>query len=61
MFEHKTVGATRARRSLDPHATLRLKRREPQARARGFFSSMTCGVREFAYLFIDVINGRYDR
>jgi hypothetical protein len=62
MFEPNTVGgAPRVRRSLDPPAAFRLPRPEPPARMFGFLSSMTGGVRELAYLVVDVVRGRYDR
>ncbi len=62
MFEPKTLGgAVRGHRSLDSHSAFLLKRPASPGRTRGFFTSVTCGVREFAYVIIDVVIGRYDR
>jgi len=64
MFESngKTMDAARSFRARsDAQLAFHRQRREPPPRAHGLLRSMTCNVVDFAYLVVDVFNGRYDR
>jgi hypothetical protein len=46
---------------IDPPNGIRVQRGATQRRRRGVFGSLFYGVRDFVGVFIDAINGRYDR
>jgi hypothetical protein len=64
MFEPETkpLGSpTTSYGPIDSQNGMRAQRAATQGRRRGVFGSLFYGVRDFVGVFIDAINGRYDR
>ena len=64
MFEpdSKRLGsATTSFGPINPQNGMRVQRPASLSRRRGVFGSLFYGVRDFVGVFIDAINGRYDR
>ena len=64
MFEPDTkpLGSpTTAFGPIDPQSAVRVQRVSALNQRRGLFGSLYYGVRDFVGVFIDAINGRYDR